>query len=163
MRECPASALSCLLFSMSPCLIQRYKILPGLGELKNEGKTDGGALVYIKLRLRSSLCSLRKHRKNLSGVQYLSTDAESNINSYRTTHTQHFSPPGYKNLQVNARSPGLERGPLDECVSWADLGAVPTLVLSLSAPHCPGPSPVCQEWQWAQLFLSSVMHFQADL
>lgn len=50
------------------------------------------------------------------------------------------------------RSPGLDHRPLDECASWADLGSVPTLVLFLSALRCPGPSPICLECQWAQLF-----------
>lgn len=128
--------------------------------LKMRIQTHNSTLVYIQACGGQVYPPEKTQKKDLLDIhtQTLKTSINFNIK-----HAQFFSPPSYKTHGVNVRSPGLADRPLDECVSRADLGSVPMLVLSLSAPHCPGPSAICLEWQWAQLFLSFVMHSQADL
>lgn len=146
---------------MSTSMLLQLKYYSNTMTLRMRIRTHNSTLVYIQLCLRPSstqkknLSDIHKHR-HLEQTQFLL------YNTHTHTHSQHFSPPGYKLF-------GSKWGHLGwiidllVCVSWADLGSVPMLVLSLPAPCCSGPSLISLEWQWAQLFLSFNMHLQADL
>ena len=139
------------------------------GELKNEAKTHNGSSVYIQLCLGPSLSSLRKHRRKISQT-YINTDTESKINLYHTIHTHSLS-------HTHSTFSSRLQNSLGQCeVTWAGSSTswwVCFLGRPWLCPHCwfclsllntaLGLSPISLEWQWAQLFLSFVMHLEADL
>lgn len=140
-----------------------------LGELWNEDKTRNSSLVYVQLCPRSVLFSPRESTEEKSSLTCINTDAGIEINLYHSTHTHRDTHAALYPSWI-WKLPGSALGDAGRFVNLMmsvypepTLAPSPLLVVFLPAQRRPGPSPVCLGWQWAQLFLSFVMHLQADL